>query len=368
MGLASVMYSRLPAWAARSTLGTLLSLALTIVTLDAQPPATPAQPDTEAPPFRQGIDLITVDVVVTDRDGQPVRTLTVDDFQVYEDGVVQPIVTFSYIDTGVHAHEADALSATPAADEASNVPRGTDGRVYLLLLDDLHTHALRSDTAQAIARQFIAHHLAANDLAAVAVTSGRTTASYPFTRDRQPLLDAVGQFVGEYRPPPQRASRQDPGRTVFDVQRPFGATDQRRNAQTMLRSLGTLAEWMAGFSDRRKVILLISQGVEDSLSEEFLAEMRPVVSAAARHHIAVYPIDPRGLPTGEPGDIPTRTLVDETPFSVGARRASGCAGALPAIPLQRFPQMVHKHAFPGGQNRPPPLDNRRRGENAGQKS
>ncbi len=322
MGFASAVCSRSPG-AARRTVVTLLSLAVTIVMLDAQPPATPARPDTEAPTFRLGIDLITVDVVVTDRDRQPVRTLTVDDFQVYEDGVLQPIVTFSYVDTTVHAPEADAASATPVADVASNLPRGTDGRVYLILLDDLHTHALRSDTVQAIARQFIEHHLTVNDLAAVAVTSGRTSASHPFTRTRQPLLDAVDQFVGEYRPPPQRASRRDPGRTVFDVQRPFDGTDQRRNAQTMLRSLGTLAEWMAGFSDRRKVILLISQGVEDSLSEGFLAEMRPVVSAAARHHIAVYPIDPRGLPTGEPSEIPTRALVDEAPFSVAARRAKG---------------------------------------------
>ena len=324
MGPASVMCSRLPAGAARRTVVTLLSLAVAIVMLDAQPPATPAPPDTEAPTFRLGIDLITVDVVVTDRDGQPVRTLTVDDFRVYEDGVVQPIVTFSYVETAGHAREADAASATSVADVASNVGRGTGGGVYLILLDDLHTHALRSDTAQAIARQFIEHHLAANDLAAVAVTSGQTTASHPFTRDRQPLLEAVGQFVGQYRPPPQRGSRRGPGGTAFDVRRPFdNGTDQRRNAQTMLRSLGTFAEWMAGFSDRRKVLLLISQGVEDSLSDQFLTEMRPVVSAAARHHIAVYPIDPRGLPTGEPSDIPTRALADEAPFSIAARRAKG---------------------------------------------
>ena len=170
LAFASVMCSRLPAGVARRTVVTLLSLAVAIVMLDAQPPATPAPPDTEAPTFRQGIDLITVDVVVTDRDGQPVRTLTVDDFQVYEDGVVQPIVTFSYVDTSVHAQEAKAASATPVADVASNLPRGTDGRFYLILLDDLHTQGLRSDTAQAIARQFIEHHLAANDLAAVAVT------------------------------------------------------------------------------------------------------------------------------------------------------------------------------------------------------
>ena len=110
MRLATAVCSPLPGGAARDTVVTLLSLAVTIVMLDAQPPGTPAQPDTEAPTFRQGIDLIAVDVVVTDRDGQPVRTLTVDDFQVYEDGVLQPIVTFSFVETGVNAHGADTSS------------------------------------------------------------------------------------------------------------------------------------------------------------------------------------------------------------------------------------------------------------------
>ena len=44
----------------------------------------------------------------------------------------------------------------------------------------------------------------------------------------------------------------------------------------------------------------------------------------------------------------------------------------PAIPLQRFPQMVHKGSlntlFQGVKTVHPPLDNRRRGGNAGQKS
>ncbi len=38
--------------------------------------------------------LVTLDVVVNDKNGQPVRGLKRDDFAIYEDDVLQPIVSF----------------------------------------------------------------------------------------------------------------------------------------------------------------------------------------------------------------------------------------------------------------------------------
>lgn len=38
--------------------------------------------------------LVTLDVVVNDKNGEPVRGLTRDDFTIYEDKVAQPIVSF----------------------------------------------------------------------------------------------------------------------------------------------------------------------------------------------------------------------------------------------------------------------------------
>ena len=50
---------------------------------------------------------------------------------------------------------------------------GTDGRVYVIVLDDLHTAALRSQRVKAAARQFVERYIGANDIAAVVHTSGR---------------------------------------------------------------------------------------------------------------------------------------------------------------------------------------------------
>ena len=51
-----------------------------------------------APVFRSGIELIEVDAIVTDRNGNPVRDLTAADFEVFEDGRPQTIQTFRFVE------------------------------------------------------------------------------------------------------------------------------------------------------------------------------------------------------------------------------------------------------------------------------
>ena len=55
-------------------------------------PATPQQPT-----FRARIDSVSVDVIVTDRQGNPVTELTADDFEIRESGKPQKIETFKLV-------------------------------------------------------------------------------------------------------------------------------------------------------------------------------------------------------------------------------------------------------------------------------
>ena len=50
------------------------------------------------PTFREGVQLVEVDVIVTDRQGNPVRDLTKDDFEIIEEGRAQTVRTFSLVD------------------------------------------------------------------------------------------------------------------------------------------------------------------------------------------------------------------------------------------------------------------------------
>ena len=72
-----------------------------------------------------------------------------------------------------------------------------DGRVYVLILDDLHVAALRSQRVKIAARQFIERNLGANDLMAVIFTGGRSQDAQEFTSNKRLLLNAVDKFMGQ---------------------------------------------------------------------------------------------------------------------------------------------------------------------------
>src|SRR5947209_14974880 len=62
----------------------------------AQPPAPPTGPDGQ-PLFRTGINFVRVDVIVTDKNGNPVGDLKPEDFEIVEQGRPQKVETFKLI-------------------------------------------------------------------------------------------------------------------------------------------------------------------------------------------------------------------------------------------------------------------------------
>ena len=298
--------------------------SFTVALVAAACPEAPAGQTVAAPgqpTFRAAVDVIEVAVSVTDESGRPVPDLTADDFEAYEDGRRQPVVAFTRVDTPVEPF--DVPVSHPPPDAASSAPGERDGRVYLLL-DDLHTHVLRTEEVRAIAREFIENTLFGNDLAAVAMTSGLGRNQH-FTNHRQRLLEAVDRFVGRYVPA-GRLRSWPPDRPFGPpaVAGPAGIDRERerkaRDATRMLRSVERFAGWMGGRDARRKAMILIGQGIDydtrdvfgDRNSLALLDETLRVADVAARHNVTLYAVDPRGLPTGRRSAVRTRVLVDET--------------------------------------------------------
>ena len=85
----------------------------------------------------------------------------------------------------------------PIEPDVSTNAGGLQGRLYLIVLDDVHTDVPRTGLVKAAARRFIERNLADNDLAAVVTTSGRFDAVQDFTSNRRLLLAAVDTFVGQ---------------------------------------------------------------------------------------------------------------------------------------------------------------------------
>ena len=91
----------------------------------AQAPQQPARPQAPPPPparaplndkgtIRAAVDLVEVDVQVTDRDGKPIKGLKQDQFSVSEDGKDQKLSTFDYYDV-------ENIEKAPAGDAAAPV-------------------------------------------------------------------------------------------------------------------------------------------------------------------------------------------------------------------------------------------------------
>src|SRR5438067_2196994 len=92
----------------------------------AQPPATPQSDPQQPPIFRTGINFVRVDVIVTDKAGNPVNDLKPGDFEITEQNRPQKIETFKLIslDGGLIASTAEPpRQIRTDADEESEAGR-----------------------------------------------------------------------------------------------------------------------------------------------------------------------------------------------------------------------------------------------------
>lgn len=296
--------------------GLLALLAGTALTAG-QPPQDAQTPPPQTPTFKVQVDYVEVDLLVSDEQGQLVRDLKKEDFQVFEDGKPQTISAFSLVDIPVEAADRPLFSTAPIEPDVESNERPFDGRVYVLLLDDLHTDVLRTAQVRRSARQFIEKNLGANDLMAVVHTGGRTDAAQDFTNNKRLLLAAVDKFMGRKLPAitlarneEYRIQRRGPAQgnqitDPYDLERGY-------NAQSTLGSLRKIAEWFGGVRGRRKTLLFISEGIEYDITDivrrysepggnaaSIQAEIREAIDATARSNVTIYAIDPRGLGTDD---------------------------------------------------------------------
>src|SRR5229473_4585627 len=104
-------------------------------------PAPPAAAQAQTPTFRVQIDAVTMDVIVKDEGGRFVPDLTKDEFEIYEDGVKQDVVSLTVVSGG---RATNVLEAPPPAPlEGIILPpvrrvNDTSGRIFLFFVDNMN--------------------------------------------------------------------------------------------------------------------------------------------------------------------------------------------------------------------------------------
>jgi VWFA-related protein len=245
------------------------TLALIVaVSLAAHAPQGGMPPQGQAT-FRVQVELVEVDVFPAGPDGQFVATLTRDDFEVLEDGRPQTISTFALVNIprlGTDAPRPPSGSASAESDVQTNA---ASGRLYVIVLDDLHTARAFSGYVQTHAARFIERWIEPGDVAAVVYASGIGALSQGFTSDKARLLASVRRFQGG-----------------------SGGGMRADGTRVAVATLTGLSEYLAELKGRRKICVYFSHGFPASTPS---SEFRDVTNAANRGNVSLYAVNSAGL-------------------------------------------------------------------------
>lgn len=154
-------------------------------------------PSPSQPTFRSGVDLVTVDVTVLGRNGDPIDTLTADDFTLFVDGAPRPIVSMRQV-----RRSTTPVAATPDAPPQVALPAPDDEaqrRVFVLVVDREHLSAGEGQQMLEAAARFV-DNLPVDDRVAL-WTLPQSTEPLRFNEDREALRKRLLLSVGTFRPP-----------------------------------------------------------------------------------------------------------------------------------------------------------------------
>jgi VWFA-related protein len=279
-----------------------------------QGPPPPAKPPARAKgTIRSTVNLVEIDVQVTDRNGKPVKGLKQDQFSVSEDGKAQKISTFEYndieqVETAGKGDEAPItvpLGAITSPQEIKAVVR--DHRMIVLFFDLTSLEQddlLRSTRA---AQKYLDTQMTPADLVAVVVFGNTLKVVANFTNDRALLRKAVDAIVPGHEAAlaglADAATAAD-GETVVseDTGAAFTADDTEFNifnTDRKLAAVEALCEILEAIPGKKSIIQFTS-GITQT-GEENRSELIAATNSANRSNVSIYTVDSRGLLTATPG-------------------------------------------------------------------
>ncbi|MCX6543943.1 MAG: VWA domain-containing protein [Acidobacteria bacterium] len=138
-----------------------LSVAVALVLAGAQAQGTGGQKpiDPQAPVFRSGVELVTVDVTVVDRDGNPVKGLRPGQFEVTLDGKARRVVSaelLEFVTSAKPSGPGPTLPARPLFSSNENPPEpAVPGRLIFIAVDQGSFRTFAAHGAMEAARKFI---------------------------------------------------------------------------------------------------------------------------------------------------------------------------------------------------------------------
>ena len=202
------------------------------------------QPASAQPTYRGGVDLVSVTAVVSDRSGRPVRELDRDDFQVFDDGELRPVVDF-------WTDESAALSVALLLDVSGSMRIGS-----------------KMTDARSTANLVLARLRNGLDEAAVFTFDTHLEQIQPYTTDRMRLRQAIHGL------------------------RPFGAT-------SLYDAIAETAQLAAARPTRHRAVVVLSDGIDtrSALTAPEVSGIASSIDVPVYLVVVVSPLDHPDSPT-----------------------------------------------------------------------
>lgn len=296
-------------------------LSLTAFAQNTQP--TPPEPSDDV--VKISSELVQIDAVITDKKGNQIKDLTIDDIEILQDGKPQTIVGLSYVNREI---EQTLTTIEKKRDKNTPLPPPTVsrfsnlGRVLTFVVDDgncgVTTFGMKA--AKEGLEKFVTEQMQPNDLVAIYQTRSGSSLFQQYTSDKSRLLSIIRKI--RWYPPAGGCSinGEEYEREYYD------STLKKEGAQSFLsdKDLEKLQDIRKFADDRntsgvigvlryaikgleriggRKTLFLMTDGlpISDGKSQYFnsYTVVRDLTELANRASVVINPIDVRGLTSNE---------------------------------------------------------------------
>lgn len=309
------------------------------ITAFAQTPRSTPPEETDV--VKISTTLIQVDATVTDKDGNIVKDLKPEDFEIYENGRKQNISNFSFIGKNSDAARNNESQPKKTDQEIKKekilnplppvrVKPEQVRRTYAMVVDDLGLSFASADYVKDTLRKFINEQMQDGDLVAIIRVGSGLGALQSFTSDKRQLLAAVDKIrwngmsrTGVYSYEPFRLDLLDniglekmkgvldETRVAInkDIKEMLVIQEAERRSNLAVGALGAVNYVIRSMSDLpgRKSLMLFSEGFEllnyldksdrtgVPKTTKTAAALKLLAAAANRASVVIYTFDPRGL-------------------------------------------------------------------------
>ena len=288
-------------------------------------------------------NLVVEDVILKDKEGNPIPALTAKDFIITEDGKTQTVSICDYQtleETAVPAEETapapsviapkpaettpkvKSVVATEIAPEKPGDLKYKDRRLMVMFFDMTSMPIQDQFRAQTAAQKFLKTQMTKSDLMAIMTFSSDVKVVEDFTDDRDLLAkDIKNLTIGEG----QGFDVSSADDSASDTGAAFQQDDTEFNIFNTDRQLSALetAVKMLGSLNEKKALVYFASGMQKRNDNQ--AQLQATINAAIRANVSFYPIDARGLVASAPLGDATKGSPGSTAMYTGSSARSATA-------------------------------------------